>query len=73
MGIQEKAVEGKWVYDSSNVPVTFSDWITIRGFAPEPNDHLEDEDCVMKWVNHAEVSGWNDEACYKEHPFVCEY
>ena len=67
LGIHDKAKEGKWVYQSSNLPINFSDWV-----ANEPNNHKDsNEDCVEHWRHRG--SGWNDITCNSERPFVCEY
>ena len=64
IGIQDKANEGEFVYDSSNVNVTFKNF-----YSGEP-DGEEDENCVAMGYNS--YGKWYDHPCADAKQFICE-
>ena len=63
IGINDKNVEGEFVYASSREEVTVTDWYT-----GEPNNYGGNENCVH--FDYSEI--WNDDRCSKKHSFICE-
>ena len=45
--------EGHWVWESSGVPFTYTNWRS-----GEPNNSGGNEDCVYKYYDY-----WNDDVC----------
>ena len=63
LGINDKSVEGKFVYTSDKSPIWFNNW--NEG---EPNNAGDAENCVQVKQN----GFWNDVSCHgDEMSFVC--
>ena len=65
IGINDKNVEGEFVFTNSREKVTVTDW--YRG---EPNNYGGNQDCVN--FGHFRNRKWNDAPCTQEHFFICE-
>ena len=65
LGLNDIAEEGSFVWDSTQQPPSFTDW--LEG---EPNDRRNIEDCAM----HMFLSGeeWNDTPCTSEMRSICQ-
>ena len=55
IGLDDLATEGRYVWAESHQVVEYSNWN-----AGEPNDTLNNEDCVLKYPGG---EGWNDTIC----------
>ena len=66
IGINDKNVEGEFVFTSSREKVTVTDWYT-----GEPNNNGDSEDCIVFGFYHYNRK-WNDVPCSNTHSFICE-
>ena len=64
LGMTDEAVEGKWVYQSTNKVVNFFKWIPGK-----PNNLNNNEHCAsVKWDSGL----MEDLPCSREQYFICE-
>ena len=66
MGIHDISNENKFVYDSTDEPIVFADWIP-----GEPSNDGGKGDCVAYWKHDQDI-GWNDLPCDHKTSVVCE-
>lgn len=65
IGVNDILSEGKFVYDSNNEAVKFSNWSPSQ-----PDNARGVEDCGH--MLHVTATGWNDAACTSSRRFLCE-
>ena len=66
IGINDKAQENKFVYESSGQQVTFTLWAS-----GQPDNAWGGEDCGMLWFRDNQWK-WNDAACSSKFAFACQ-
>ena len=66
IGIHDIKNEGIFVYDSNDLPISYTNW-----GASAPND-ANGEDCVEIGYPPYDNYKWNDRSCSAKNPFVCE-
>ena len=69
IGIHDKEFEGKFVYDSTDKPISFT-WWAPRSPNNKKNNCDQDEDCAYTSNNNG--AQWQDLCCKKEKAYVCE-
>ena len=50
--------EGHWVWESSGVPLTFTNWLP-----GEPNNFKGNQDCLLIRSFHSSRENWDDNYC----------
>ncbi len=63
IGINDLQEEGRFVYASSGVDISFSNWELHN-----PDDQAGTQDCAAFWYNDK----WDDFDCHYPRPFICE-
>ena len=68
IGINDKSVEGEFVFASSGENINVTDWKPY-----EPND-LNNQDCVTysAYSNYNGNHYWDDDRCSNIYSFICE-
>ncbi|XP_062606241.1 C-type lectin domain family 3 member A-like, partial [Saccostrea cucullata] len=64
IGISDIAEEDRWIYSSSQQP------ITIRDFNSNNPNGQKNSNCVVLW--HDYHGRWSDEPCHSTFYFICE-
>ena len=64
MGGNDLSKEGQWVWQQSNKPLTYTNWL-----AGEPSNLHGGEDCLMYF---RALGSWNDARCINVHLYICE-
>ena len=67
IGINDKANEGVFRYESSGQTITYSNWNPN-----EPNNWENREHCGELYVGHSTAGKWNDGDCSYTIAFACE-
>ena len=67
IGINDKANEGVFRYESSGQTLTYSNWNPN-----EPNNWENREHCGELYVGHSTAGKWNDGDCSQKIAFACE-
>ena len=68
-GLNDRAVEGEWVWDVTNTGIEYTNW-----YPGEPNNIHGGEDCMELWTNEYghHMDKWNDEVCSKAQWCYCQ-
>ena len=64
LGLNDKANEGSFVWETSGMNVTYTNWLYFA-----PDNAQGQEDCVRFYED---TGKWNDAPCIARLPFVCE-
>lgn len=66
LGGTDVGTEGRWVWQSSRFPFTYSAWNTAKG---QPNNY-NDQDCLCLYRPYNLT--WCDEKCETRYQYICE-
>uniref|UniRef100_A0A3Q3FSP5 C-type lectin domain-containing protein n=1 Tax=Labrus bergylta TaxID=56723 RepID=A0A3Q3FSP5_9LABR len=66
IGMSDLLVENQYAWSDGVSPVLYTNWND-----KEPNNAGGAEHCVALAHNHLVSGKWNDDACHKDHSFVC--
>ncbi|KAM6975835.1 uncharacterized protein LKV04_015092 [Tautogolabrus adspersus] len=66
IGMSDLLVENQYAWSDGVSPVLYTNWND-----KEPNNAGGTEHCVALAHNHLVSGKWNDDACHKDHSFVC--
>ncbi|XP_026210056.1 LOW QUALITY PROTEIN: macrophage mannose receptor 1 [Anabas testudineus] len=66
IGLSDRNEENQYTWSDGVSPVLYTNWND-----KEPNNADGAEDCVAMTHNHLVTGKWNDDACHKNHSFVC--
>ena len=66
IGIDDKSIEGNFVYASDGKPIVWTNWSPV-----EPNSWQgKNEDCVARDWGLSDT--WSDVPCETNYPVICE-
>ncbi|XP_074546917.1 uncharacterized protein LOC141805663 [Halichoeres trimaculatus] len=66
IGLSDLLLENQYAWSDGVSPVLYTNWND-----KEPNNAGGAEHCVAMAHNHLVSGRWNDDACHKDHSFVC--